>query len=88
MRKIPVCIRNDDESEKVHEANSYVSEGRFCSVMGALSDLIVLALVVAMVLVAFIIFLRLLPWLILAALVLVLIWFLFFRKGPQSSVTY
>jgi len=56
--------------------------------MGALSDLIVLALVAAIVLVAFIIFLRLIPWLILAALVLVLIWFLFFRKGPRSSVAY
>ncbi|MFZ1020911.1 MAG: hypothetical protein WCE82_04130 [Halobacteriota archaeon] len=66
--------------------NSYVSRGRFYSVMGALSDLIVLALVVAILLVAFIIFLRLLPWLILAALVLVLIWFLFFRNGPRSAV--
>jgi hypothetical protein len=81
-----VCTRNDDERVKKCLKQTAMYLNRFYSVMGALSDLIVLALVVAILVVAFIIFLRLLPWLILAALVLVLIWFLFFRNGPRSSV--
>jgi hypothetical protein len=56
--------------------------------MGTLSDFLVLVLILAIVLLALTIFIRLLPILILGALVLFVIWFLFYRRGPRRSVAY
>ena len=84
----PISFRNDYARAKERTKETAMYLGVVCALMGILADLIVLVLVLAIVLLAFIIFLRLLPVLILAALVVVLIWFLFYRRGPRPSVAY
>ena len=56
--------------------------------MGLLSDLLVVVLILVIVLLALTIFIHLLPFLILAALVLFVVWFLFYRQGPRRSIAY
>jgi len=78
------------QSERAKQCTNEIDiyrQGYFYSIM-SLSDLLVVALILIITLLALFIFIKLLPLLILAALMLFVIWFLYYRRGPRRSIAY
>jgi len=61
----------------------YIETPHSTYVMGILLDPIELVLIVVLVLVAVALFIHLLPLLVFVALILLVVWLLFFRKRPR-----